>query len=87
MKIPKVAKYAFVLLAFSGVFEVAEKYEAPRNLRRWVLEMHRAQIELLKMDWGNPGFSPLRDSHHAPDTQSCGKRSKLLKRKYIDEWP
>lgn len=41
------------VLGLSGVFEVAEKYEAPQNLRRWGLEIHKAQIELRKMDWGN----------------------------------
>ncbi len=24
--------------------------------RTWALEMHRRQIQLLKIDWGNPGF-------------------------------
>jgi hypothetical protein len=43
--------------------------------------MHAKQIELLKIDWGQPGLCTEWDRDYESRTRSCGKRGKLTKRK------
>jgi len=40
-------------------------------LREWVLEMHRVQVELLKIDWGNPRFCTEWDRGFDRKTGKC----------------
>lgn len=56
MSLGSIVRYSLLLAGVSGVFGGAEVRRTPEELRRWILKMHRAQVELLKMDWGNPGF-------------------------------
>ena len=47
-----------ILFSLSCVFGGSVVVPASREkLHQWILEMHRAQIELLKIDWGKPGIS------------------------------
>ena len=64
MRISKVIKYSLVLLGLSGVIGGFEIRSTPEELRKWILEMHKAQIKLLKMDWGNPGFCTVWDKKY-----------------------
>ncbi len=46
-----------LLFSLSCVFGGSVVVPASREkLHQWVLEMHRAQIELLKIEWGKPGI-------------------------------
>ncbi len=47
------------------------------TFRKWMLEMHRRQIELLKIDWGNPGFCTEWEQSYNAETSSCsgGRKS------------
>lgn len=56
MSFGSIARYSLLLAGLSGLFGGTEIRRPPEELRRWILKMHEAQIELLKMDWGNPGF-------------------------------
>ncbi len=50
-----------LFVAFSCVFGGTVAVPKSREkLHEWVLKMHRAQIELLKIEWGKPGFAPRR---------------------------
>jgi len=70
-------------LGFAGFFGAAFSPELPKDMRHWLLEMHAAQIELLKIDWGQSGFCTEWDRDFNSQTNSCGKRGKSIKRRYI----
>jgi len=44
------------------------------------LDLDKAQIELLKIDWGQPGLCTEWDRDYDPKTRSCGRRGKLIER-------
>jgi len=76
-------------LALAGVkgFEVRRSLERDglnlvQLLRHTRPELHRQQLELLKIDWGQPGLCTEWDRDYNSETQSCGKRGKSIKRKY-----
>jgi hypothetical protein len=69
-------------LGFAGFLGAAVSPELPKNMRQWLLEMHAAQIELLKIDWGQPGFCTEWDRDFDRRTHSCGGRGKTLRRRY-----
>ena len=69
-------------LTIAGFLGVKTPVEAPKDMRKWLLEMHAAQVELLKIDWGQPGFCTEWDRDYNPKNRSCGKRGKLIERRY-----
>lgn len=69
-------------LGISSFLGFASSPESQTNLKDWILEMHAAQIELLKIDWGQPGFCTEWDRDYDHKTRSCGKRRKLIERRY-----
>ena len=69
-------------LSIAGFLGVKTSVEAPKDMRKWLLEMHAAQVELLKIDWGQPGFCTEWDRDYNPRKGSCGKRGKLTERRY-----
>ena len=75
-------KRIIMALGFAGFIGSSVSPEWPKNIHRWLLEMHRAQIELLKIDWGQPGFCGEWDRDYSPTSRSCGKRGKLIERHY-----
>jgi len=46
--------------------------EGAYAFRQWVAEMHIRQVELLKIEWGNPGFCSEWERDYNPKTLSCG---------------
>ena len=72
------SKLLITALGLAGFFAT----EIPKNMHQWLLEMHRAQIELLKIDWGQPGFCTEWDRDYDSNSRSCGKRGKLTKRHF-----
>jgi len=56
MSISKPLRYALLLAGVGTYFGESEIRLAPQDLRIWLLEMHAKQIELLKIDWGQPGL-------------------------------
>ena len=56
MKLTFIQNKLFILSTLAGLLGFGISTGAPKNLHRWVLEMQRAQIDLLKINWGNPGF-------------------------------
>lgn len=73
-------KILFSVLALGGVWDATRALDAKINLRIWLLEMHAKQIELLKIDWGQPGLCTEWDSDYNRNTRSCGRRGKLTDR-------
>ncbi len=67
-------------LGFAGVLSSMPLVDIPKDLHRWVLKMHKAQIELLKIDWGSPGFCTEWDRDYNPKTRTCGRRGRVMKR-------
>ncbi len=74
-------KHFAAILGLSGLLSVSGSPESQTKLRIWLLEMHAKQIELLKIDWGQPGFCTEWDRDYNPRTRSCGRRGKLTERK------
>ena len=68
---------------FAGLLGGFFNPDLPDNMHRWLLEMHAAQIELLKIDWGQPGFCTEWDRDYNPRTRSCRRRAKLVERHYV----
>ncbi|MBP7843517.1 MAG: hypothetical protein KA116_01760 [Proteobacteria bacterium] len=54
----------------------------PNEMHAWILKMQKAQIELLKIDWGQPELCTERDRDYNDSTRLCGKRRKLTERRY-----
>ena len=75
-------KILITALGLAGFVGGSASIEFPKNMHRWVLEMHRAQIELLKIDWGNPGFCTEWDRDYDSASRTCGKRGLLIQRIY-----
>lgn len=69
------------VLGFARFLGASVSPEIPKNMHRWLLEMHAAQIELLKIDWGQPGFCTKWDRDYDKSTRSCAKRAKLTRRR------
>jgi len=78
------SKLIISALGFAGLFGAGVSPELPKDMHRWLLEMHAAQIDLLKIKWGQPGICTEWDSDFSSRTQSCGTRGQTLKRKYSD---
>ncbi len=49
----KSALFYSLSCVFGGAVVIPDSRE---KLHQWILEMHKAQIELLKIDWGKPGL-------------------------------
>lgn len=77
MKNPKLLISA---LGFAGFLGASVSPDLPKNMHHWLLEMHKAQIDLLKIDWGQPGFCTEWDHDFDSKTRSCGRRGKLIQR-------
>lgn len=73
-------KTFFTSLGFAGFLGAAVSPELPRDMHRWLLEMHRAQVNLLKIEWGQPGFCTEWDRDFDHNTRSCGKRGQKTAR-------
>ncbi len=73
-------KHFITALGFAGLIGGSVSPELPKNIHLWLLEMHKAQIELLKIDWGNPGFCTEWDRDYDSKSRTCGKRRKLIER-------
>ena len=69
-------------LGFAGFLGVNVSPDLPKDMRQWLIEMHAAQVELLKIDWGQPGFCTEWDRDYDASTRSCGKRGKLTERRH-----
>ena len=69
-------------LGFAGFLGNSVSPDLPKDMHRWVLEMHTAQVELLKIDWGQTGFCTEWDRDYNSKARSCGKRGKLIERRY-----
>ena len=48
--------------------------------RAWVARMHHAQIEMLKIDWGNPGFCTEWERDYNPKTRRCRDGRRPIRR-------
>ncbi len=83
MSISKPVRYSLLLAGVSTFFGGSEIRQAPQNLRIWLLEMHAQQIELLKIDWGQPGLCTKWDRDYDTKSESCGRRGKLSQRKHL----
>ena len=77
---PKLILSTLGIAGFLGANTVPE---LPKDLHHWLLEMHAAQIELLKIDWGQPGFCTEWDRDYNARTRSCGGRARLIERRYV----
>ena len=55
------------------------------NLRVMLLDMHRRQVELLKVNWGTPVLCTEWSQGYDSKTQSCGRRGKLFRRSFVDQ--
>ena len=75
-------KLFLTALGLAGFLGVSVSPELPKDMHRWILEMHAAQVELLKIDWGQPGFCTEWDRDYNSKTRSCGERGKLINRRY-----
>jgi hypothetical protein len=75
-------KKLLLALGAAGILGTNAARDLPRDMHRWLLDMHSAQVELLKIDWGRPGFCTEWDRDYNPDARSCGKRGKLIERRY-----
>ncbi len=87
-----------ITLAFGLAWAAANGIEGYRSLKgdnldpaavlhRWVLEIHRREVEMLKIDWGNPGFCTEWDRDFDRKSRSCGKRGRLIQRRKLFEPP
>jgi len=47
-----------------------------------VLRMHEAQVDLLRVDWGQPGFCREWERDYNAKTRSCGRRGEFIERRY-----
>jgi hypothetical protein len=74
------SKLIISALGFAGFLGVNVSPDLPKDMRQWILEMHAAQIELLKIDWGQPGFCTEWDRNFDKKSRSCGKRGRLIQR-------
>jgi len=81
MSISKPLRYALLLTGIGTFFGGSEIRVAPQGLRIWLLEMHTKQIELLKINWGQPGLCTEWDRDYDSKTRSSGRRGKLTERK------
>lgn len=77
-------KLVLAALGFTGLLGASNTSDIPRNMHQWLLEMYAAQVELLKIDWGQPGFCTEWDRDYNPESHSCGKRGKLIERRYSE---
>jgi|GEM_PF-763349 len=55
------------------------------NLRVMLLDMHKRQVELLKVNWGTPVLCTEWSQGYDSKTQSCGRRGKLFRRSFVDQ--
>lgn len=81
----KNTKLLFMALGFAGFLGANVSPETSKSMHKWLLEMHTAQIELLKIDWGQPGLCTEWDRDFDKDTRSCGKRGRLIQRKSLNK--
>lgn len=77
-------KLLFMGLAGGGVALNASSFDAQKCLRTWLIQMHKNQMDMLKIDWGQPGFCGEFDRDYDPRTHSCGERGKRIQRRYRD---
>ena len=75
-------KTLFIPLSLAGLIGISEPENLQKQLHEWFIEMHAAQIELLKIDWGQPGFCTEWDRDYDRKNRTCGKRRKLIERRY-----
>ena len=52
------------------------------DMQEWLIKMHRTQIELLKIDWGNPGFCTEWDRNNSAETKSCDGLPLMVRKFY-----
>lgn len=74
-------KHFAAILGVSGLLGVSSSTESQTKLRIWLLEMHAKQIDLLKIEWGQPGLCNEWDRDYDAKTRSCGRRGKLTERR------
>lgn len=84
MSMPFALKRCLQALGFSGLVGLASSPENQTSLRIWLLEVHAKQVELLKVDWGQPGLCTEWDRDYDAKTRSCGRRGKLIERKNME---
>jgi len=77
-------KTLITTLGLTGLLGAAVSPELPKDMHQWLLETHKAQVELLKIEWGQPGFCTEWDRDFNKATRSCGKRGKLIERRYSE---
>ena len=49
-------KLLLLSLGLGGFSFMPKPLLNPKAMHLWLIEMHQAQIELLKINWGNPGL-------------------------------
>lgn len=71
-------------IAFSCLFGGSVIVPASREkMHQWIIEMHLAQIELLNIDWGQPGFCTKWDRDYDSTTRSCRNRGEFTEREFL----
>ena len=75
-------KIILAALGIAGFLGKNVSPEVPSDIHGWLRDMHVAQVELLKINLGQPGFCTKWDRDYDPATRTCGRRGKELKRKY-----
>jgi hypothetical protein len=84
-------KLRHVVVAVVATWAGAERVGGPRTpwpgvadprlvLREWALEMHRAQVDMLKIDWGNPGFCTEWDQGFDAKAGNCRDGRRPIKK-------
>lgn len=71
-------------LSASGIALTGALTLEPNEIHSQLAKAHAAQIELLKIDWGQPGFCTEWDRDYNSRSRSCGKRGKLIERRYTN---
>lgn len=74
-------KTLFLPLSFAGLVGVSEPETLQKQLHEWLIFMHKEQVKLLKINWGNPGLCTEWDRNYDPKTRACGGKRKLTERK------
>ncbi len=78
MNLKQIITLIFLVSVLSGVVLP----RLPNEMHAWILKMQKAQIELLKIDWGQPGLCTEWDRDYNDNIHLCGKRIKFTERRY-----
>ena len=74
-----ITKKMTLLLALVGVFGGAQTDFTRASFRDWLTSMHKAQVKLLRIDWGDPGLCMEYSRSFNPKSKSCSGGRKLVK--------